>query len=219
MAAAATPNITTGVGTPARVPRAQPGRRVERGRPLHHLELEEVGLAQSREEEARGQRGEERGHLGIGDQPAVDQPEGQRQAQRDREGRAERMAVLHQLQEQARGHGQRGDHRDVDAAADHHHRHAQPQDAEEGHVLHQREQVVDLREARQERREAREQQREQRGHDALLRGLEFLRRHGGGASYQLRAACSDWRSSRFMTLPLRLRGSASVPMVQVSGTA
>jgi hypothetical protein len=45
---------------------------VHSGAPLHHIELEQDGLAQSGKQQSAGKRREQRGHLGIGDQPAID---------------------------------------------------------------------------------------------------------------------------------------------------
>ena len=63
------------------------------------------------------------------------------------------MAVLDHLQYEAGRHGERGDQRNVDAAADHHDRHREAEDSQNGDVLEQRQHVVGRGEAGQERRE------------------------------------------------------------------
>ena len=78
------------------------------------------------------------------------------------------MAVLHHLQDQSRRHGQRGDQRNIDAAADHDDRHGEPENAEHRHVLQQRQHIVGREKAGQEDREREKQRGENREYDLLL---------------------------------------------------
>ena len=79
------------------------------------------------------------------------------------------MTVLDHLQDQSGRNGQRGDHRQIDAASDDHDSHPQAQNAEDGDVLQQGDHVVGRREARKEKRKANEQHHENAEDDALLR--------------------------------------------------
>ena len=74
----------------------------------------------------------------------------------------------------ARRHRERRDQRDVDAAADDDDRHGEAEDAENGHVLQQRQHVVRRQEAGQEERETRKQNDEDREDDGLLGDPERL---------------------------------------------
>ena len=141
---------------------------VEPRAPLHDVELEQRGLPEAGEKQSRRQRREQRRHLGVGDQPAVDETEHRRQRKGRRERERERMAVLHHLQHQARRHGERRDQRNVDAAADHHDRHREPENAEHRHVLQQRQHIRRGQKAGQGKREDCKQRGKYRKHDSLL---------------------------------------------------
>jgi hypothetical protein len=77
-------------------------------------------------------------------------------------------AVLHHLQHEARRHGKRCDQRDIDAAADHDQRHAEPENPEHGNVLQQREYVLGGGKSRQEKRKRSEHHSENAKHNGLL---------------------------------------------------
>ena len=78
------------------------------------------------------------------------------------------MPVLHHLQHQARRNRKRRDQRNVDAASDHDHRHAEPENAEHGDVLQQRQHVRGGGKARQEKRKRGEHHSEDAKHNGLL---------------------------------------------------
>ena len=78
------------------------------------------------------------------------------------------MPVLHHLQHQTGRDGERGDQRNVDAAAEHDDRHGQAENAKHRHVLQQRQHVVGGEEALQEDGEDNEQRREYDEDDFLL---------------------------------------------------
>ena len=170
---------------------AQMLEAVETRAPLHDVELEQRGLAEAGEKQSGRQRREQRGHLGVGDQPAVDEAEHRRQRKGRRERERERVTVLHHLQHQSRRHRQRRDQRNIDAAADHDDRHREPENAEHRHVLQQRQHIRGGQEAGQGKREDRKQRGKNRKHDSLL--ADVLDSHPGFsyAFFCRRLACFD----------------------------
>jgi hypothetical protein len=90
------------------------------------------------------------------------------EAQRQKQGRRAGPAVVQHLQIPGDRHRHDGDGREIDAAADDHHRHADGEDAEHADAAHDGDQIVDGEEAGKSHACCHEQQDRQREHDALL---------------------------------------------------
>ena len=129
---------------------------------------DEARARQAEHEGAARQRGEDRRHLGIGDQDAVERADRHDPGQRCRQGGAVGQAAAQQLEIPGGRHRHDGDGRQVNAAADDDDGHADGQDAEHRHAAQDGDQVVAGEEpAKRDRRDG-EQQGGQRQNDALL---------------------------------------------------
>ena len=122
------------------------------------------------EDEGAARQGrEDRRHVGIGDEKAVDEADGQDARKRDRQRSALGPAVIEHLQVPGRRHRHDRDGREVDAAADHDDRHADRQKTENRDAADDRDQIVDGEEARQADRGRGEEKHGEAEDDPLLR--------------------------------------------------
>ena len=142
---------------------------------IDNVRRNEEGAAEAVDRGAERERREDRGNLDIGDEDAVDQAEGDRERETDREGREEAVAGIGEIEREAHRDDEVRNDREVDAPAEDDERHADAQHGEDGDAADQRQHVADGQEARKEDGEGGEDAEKNREDDPLLIQLRLQR--------------------------------------------
>ena len=120
------------------------------------------------DEGAGGKRDEDRWHVGIGDEEAVQQTDGEHAAEHQRQRRLVGHSTVEELQVPGHGHGHDRHHRQIDAAPDDDHRHTERKDAEDGDRANDGDQVRGCQESRKPERRGGEENDADSEYDVLL---------------------------------------------------
>ena len=138
---------------------------------VHERSFEKLGARQSINEHARGESGEERRQLHEGHQHSVGQTDGQGDTERAEHRRGGGHPLSETLHDPGGEHGDDGDLRQVDAAADDDDGHPHGENAQYRDAAHEREEIPGTGKSAQPDGESDEQDHRHGEHDHLLRHM------------------------------------------------
>ncbi len=127
-----------------------------------------MGADIAEDEGAGGECDEDRGHVRIGDEEAIQQTDSQHAAEHQRQRRRVCHSVVEKLQVPGHGHSHDSHHRQVDAAPDNDHRHPERKDAEDSDRANDGDQVRGRQKARKPERRSAEENHTDKEYDVLL---------------------------------------------------